>query len=611
MIMNTIVGTKLDYAIVIFYFVAIFGFGSIFAKFTKSTKDFFYGNHRFSWWLVAFSCVASTVGSYSFIKYSAAGYSYGLSSSMAYLNDWPILGLFLFTWFPIIYFSNVASVPEYFERRFDTKTRLMALLVLMIYMVGYVGINLYTMGVALNAMVGTDIFWSAVVVAVVCTLYVAAGGQAAVIMTDLLQGILLLGAGLVLFALGIVALGGWEQFWSLLPEAWRLPFAHFNKPHDFNFVGVFWQDGMANNIAVYFMNQGFILRFLSLKSVREGKKTLIVVLFVLMPLAAIAAANAGWLGKAFVGAGILPADAEANKIFVTVADKVCVPGLFGLIMAALVAALMSTIDTLINAISVVFVNDLYRPYLMKKKSDHHYLTTARIVSLIAGLTGIILVPVFASFKSIYLAHATFIATVTPPMATAIFLGAFWKRFTPAAAFWSLLGGSIAVTISIWYPQIIAPFSHGTDPTGGYQYMRAAFGMFASVVIGIIVTFFTKPRESSEIEGLVVGTISKAKELFKGGKINESRWKPAYGVLKIVPGERILKLHRGAMSRLSSAAGDLLYVCDSRGWLGGLRSVHANAMEPHDGDPNEIMISQDLIDEGGLRPQRRHKVELIM
>lgn len=96
---------------------------------------------------------------------------------MAYLNDWPILELFLFTWFPIIYFSNVASVPEYFERRFDTKTRLMALLVLMIYMVGYVGINLYTMGVALNAMVGTDIFWSAVVVAVVCTLYVAAGDR--------------------------------------------------------------------------------------------------------------------------------------------------------------------------------------------------------------------------------------------------------------------------------------------------------------------------------------------------------------------------------------------------------------------------------------------------
>ena len=73
----------------------------------------------------------------------------------------------------------------------------------------------------------------------------------------------------------------------------------------------------------------------------------------------------------------------------------------------------------------------------------------------------------------------------------------------------------------------------------------------------------------------------------------------------------MKLHKEAMSRLSSAAGDLLYVCDSRGWLGGLRSVHAKAMEPHDGDPNEIMISQDLIDEGELRLHRRHKVELIM
>lgn len=608
---STIVGTKLDYAIIIMYFIAIFGFGFLFIRFTKSTKDFFFGNHRFSWWLIAFSFVATSVGSYSFVKYSAAGYNYGLSSSMSYLNDWPVLGLFLLTWFPIIYFSKVSSIPEYFVRRFDTKTRLMAVLILMVYMIGYIGINLYTMGVALNALLGVDIFWSAVIVAIVCTTYVAAGGQTSVIMTDLLQGILLLVAGFALFGLGLAALGGWGNFWHLLPEPWRLPFAKFNEPHQFNFVGIFWQDGVANNVAVYFMNQGMLLRFLSLKSVREGKKCLLSIFFILMPLAAIAAANAGWLGRAFVEAGMLPKDTLANHIFVAVADKVCVPGVFGLIMAALVAALMSTIDTLINAISVVFVNDLYKPYIAREKDDAHYLRTARIVSFAAGALGICLVPIFASFRSIYVAHGAFIATVTPPMVVAIFLGVFWRRFTPAAAFWSLFGGSIAITLSIWHPELIKPFAHGIDPAGGFKYMRALYGIIASGIIGLVVTFFTRPKPPKEMEGLVIGSLDFAKEKFKGGKVNYATGRPFTGILKVTEGRRVLKLHKEALKTLSAEVGDILYLSDARRWLGGLRAIHAKAAAPHFDEPASIYVSKDLVAEGELIVGRRHRIELIM
>ncbi|RME28063.1 MAG: sodium:solute symporter family protein, partial [Deltaproteobacteria bacterium] len=79
------IGTGLDYFLIIAYFVVMLGFGSLFSRFTKSTKDFFFGGQRFSWWLIAFSCVATTVGSYSFYKYSAKAFSYGLSSTMTYL----------------------------------------------------------------------------------------------------------------------------------------------------------------------------------------------------------------------------------------------------------------------------------------------------------------------------------------------------------------------------------------------------------------------------------------------------------------------------------------------------------------------------------------------
>ncbi len=606
---TTIIGTKLDYGIIVGYFVAIFAFGAFFARFTRSTKDFFFGGQRFSWWLVAFSYVASIVGSYSFIKYSAAGYRYGMSSSMTYLNDWIVMTILLFGWFPIIYFSRCVSIPEYFQKRFDSPTRLMATIIIMLYMVGYIGINLFTMGVALEAMLGTDPFWSAVVVAVVCAVYVTAGGQTSVIMTDLAQGVILLVAGLILFGLGLHALGGWDSFWAGLPPAHRLPFASFNEPHSFHFSGIFWQDGVANNIALYMMNQGFILRFLSLKSAREGKKAFTVLLLVLMPLATLAIANAGWLGRSMVSAGILPAGTNADHIFVAVADKVCVPGLFGFVMAALTAALMSTVDTLINAVSAVTVNDIYKPYFKRSAPDRHYLKVARIVSLSSAGVGIALVPLFASFNSIYQAHAWFTAAVTPPMVVAIVLGAFWKRYTPRAAFWTLAGGLILVAASIRWPVLISPFAHGVDPAGGFKFMRALYGLAGSLAIGVTVTLFTRPKPLAEIEGLVIGTINRGKEKYKGGKVNETPGRDVVGRLEPRDGLDGIALTEKMLDRLAAEVGDLVYVADGRRWLGGIRSLHVKVTETHS-DEGLIYLSKNLIDEGSLLAGRTHRVEKI-
>ena len=152
--------------------------------------------------------IASIVGSYSFIKYSAAGFKFGLSSSMSYLNDWFIMPLWMFGWLPIMYYARIVSVPEYFERRFDRKTRIMALIFITLYLVGYIGINFYTLGVALNTLLGMDTFFAASLVAVGTAIYVSSGGQTAVIMTDLLQGVVLLIAGLAIFILGFNYLGG-------------------------------------------------------------------------------------------------------------------------------------------------------------------------------------------------------------------------------------------------------------------------------------------------------------------------------------------------------------------------------------------------------------------
>ncbi|MCP4710177.1 MAG: hypothetical protein GY869_16260 [Planctomycetes bacterium] len=204
----------IDWIIIVAYCFLVMGFGAYFGRYVRTSKDFFFGGQRFAWWVIAFSCVATLVGSYSFVKYSTNAYKHGFSSSMSYLNDWMWLPLMMFGWIPIIYYSKIRSIPEYFEKRFDTKSRLMLTLFMLLYLIGYIGINLYTMGVVLNPILHVfndpevNFYFIVIIIAIVSVVYITAGGQTSVIMTDLLQGVLLLVAGVAIFWLGINYLGG-------------------------------------------------------------------------------------------------------------------------------------------------------------------------------------------------------------------------------------------------------------------------------------------------------------------------------------------------------------------------------------------------------------------
>ena len=120
--------------------------------------------------------------------------------------------------------------------------------------------------------------------------------------------------------------------------------------------------------------------------------------------------------------------------------------------------------------------------MVKDRNDQFYLSMARYASIGAAALGLALVPVFDQFGSIYLAHGAFIAAVTPPMAVAICFGFLFKRFTPAAAFATLLGGLIAMVASTAIPELIAPFAHGVPSDGNYKYMRALYGLVVAFSI---------------------------------------------------------------------------------------------------------------------------------
>ncbi len=585
------IGTPLDYGIMIGYFVVILVIGTMYGRKQQTTKDFFFGGQRFSWWLITFSLMATTVGSYSFVKYSSIAYTYGVASSQTYFNDWFWLPLFAFGWLPILYFSRVTSIPEYFERRFGPSARHLVTALLLVYLVGYVGVNLFTMGKALQALLGWDIRVSATLVAAISAVYVTSGGQTSVIMTDLFQGLMLIATGLVILYLGADQLGGLEALWEHLPRGHRTAFANFNSDPAYNSGGIFWQDGVANTAMFFFLNQGFAMRFMAARSVDDARRATVAVMLVLMPLAAVVVASGGWVGKALVHAGVLPEGIPSERIFFVTSELLAQPGVFGLVMASLTAALMSTVDTLITAIAAIVVNDLYRPR-RPAATERQLLTAARWSSVGVTMLGVALVPAFMVFSSIYQAHGAFTAAVTPPLVVALLLGVFWRRYTNTAVIWTLAGGGLAMLASIIWPSLVAPFSLGVpaEPLGDgllagakvYTFTRAFYGIVVCSVIAVTATFLSRPEAKRDLRGLVWGTVNDAIARSKGGPGREGAgpWvdaapvrggaRPRLGAADVLPA----RVSRELAATLGGVTvGDLLYVTDRRLWLGGLRSTH--------------------------------------
>ncbi len=656
----------------IVYFLAIMLFGSYFGRYNRSTKDFFFGGRRFAWWLIAFSIVATGVGSHSFVKYSAKGFEHGFSSTMTYINDWFFIPFFLFGWLPIIVYSKIRSIPEYFEKRFSPSARFLATILLMFYMIGYIGIGFLTLGKAalpllpetftlFGSTIHITLMGVIIFIAVITGIYITFGGQTAVIFTDLLQGFVLLFAGLLLFFLGVDYVGGFGVFWDLLPTEWKMPLAKFNEPSSFNFVGIFWQDGIAGSIGFLFMNMGLVMRFMATKSVNEGRKAATFNVLFMLPISAIVVGNAGWIGKAIsvVSPETVPPNTSPDQIFVVVANIVSHPGVFGFIMAALTAALMSTVDTLINATAAIYINDVYRPIkvffkektpLNIKETDRRELVAARWSSVAITILGVLSVLVFESFPTVYEAHGYFHSTLTPPLVVAIFLGIFWRRFTPAAVITTFIAGVALMIIGANYPaQLIGIFDHGIemDPKHPYSYIRALYNIFVCTAVAVVVTFTTlqqknivaklkaKPNgtriiyslvavsvvifllvvlnilpmmltliliillilivpivstylikydEKEKTLGLTAWSIAKAKEMFKGSKLNEEEGEIVKVNWRMKEGEDdTVNLSESDMKKMKAQVGDLVYLCDARKYMGGLKSIHSVIGEPHSED----------------------------
>jgi SSS family solute:Na+ symporter len=332
------------------------------------------------------------------------------------------------------------------------------------------------------------------------------------------------------------------------------------------------------------------------------------------------------------------------------------PGFFGFIIASLAAALMSTVSTYINATAAIWINDVDRPirlWLKKTKKDEvedekRNLMIARVATVVFTVLAALVVIPFSQFKTVYEAHGYFHSTLTPPLVIAIFLGIFWKQFSPMGVITTLIGGVSLMFLGAYYPYpLVWIMDHGIPMAKDhpYIYIEALYNTLACFSVAVVVTIFSKQIESAAEKirnkvnhkniiaafivvsailfaviafnlahlvvllilaailigfvavtsayyvpnteerkntGLTIWDVRALKEMFKGGKINEREGESAIVHWKLKEDEKdLVHFSKADMKKMAADPGDLVYICDKRKWLGGLKSFHSKYGEPHD------------------------------
>lgn len=437
-----------DFVVIVLYAVAIVGYGIYVARKEDDTEDYFLAGRSLTWWLVGFSLFASNVSSSTLVGLSSAAYSSGIA---VYNYEWMavvVLIVFIVFFLPFYLRSGVFTMPEFLERRFDGRSRMIfAGLLLFMNIVIDTAAGLYAGALVVRILYpGVPLIASVAVLGVLAGFYTITGGLKAVVYTDAVQAVLLLLGAAIVAVASFNAIGGsWADVVAAVPEADLsvvLPASDPVLPWPGIFTGVFL-------LGFYFWatNQFMVQRTLGAKNLNEGRWGALFAGFLKLPILFIMILP-GIFGRLIYPAAQFPElAANADLIYPTLMFDFLPVGVRGLIVAALLAAIMSSVDSTLNSASTIVTMDIWRK-LRPDSSQQALVTVGRATTFGFMLFAILWAPLIASFPNIWVYLQSVLAYLSPPIVACFVAGVFWPRANRHGAFWAIVGG-LAVSAVIF------------------------------------------------------------------------------------------------------------------------------------------------------------------
>lgn len=506
-------------------------------KKTEDTSDYFLAGRDATWIAIGASIFASNIGSEHLVGLAGTGAESGMAYAHWEMQGWMIL---LLGWLFVPFYarSGVFTMPEFLEKRYNSQSRsFLSIISIVSYILTKVAVTVYAGGVVFKDVFNIDyvilfnqqidFFWvSAIGLVVITGVYTVFGGMKAVLYTSVLQTPILLAGSIAILAIGLTQLGGWGNLMEIvrstdatyLNEAGEVIYRStsdsmanlMRSPSDPKYP---WTGVILGSAIIGFWywctDQFIVQRVLSGRDQKQARKGTIfgaylkitpVFLFLIPGMIAFALKEKGLM------------DFSSNDAaFSTLVKDLLPKGFTGIVVGGILAALMSSLASLFNSSSMLFTVDFYQKF-RPKASQKHYVMVGRLATVVIVILGILWIPVMKGIGKVLYEYLQDVQSLLAPGIAAVFLlGVLSKKTTPAAGFAGLVVGfflgMLRLGLSIYYGDtvgdgliynlIIAP-----------NWLHYEIALFAIIIVlMIVVSFFTKAKDVTAIQGLYFGSAS--------------------------------------------------------------------------------------------------------
>ncbi|MEM8503500.1 MAG: sodium:solute symporter [Cyanobacteria bacterium P01_D01_bin.1] len=460
-----------DWAIVAVYGLILLAIGVAASHQQGGTDEYFRGSRRLPWWAIAFSIIATSFSAASLLGGPGEGFNNGLLYLQLQFGD--LLGylLVIFLFLPFFVGLNLTTAYEYLERRFDGKTRSLGSLCFLLFVIARLGGLLYAASLAVSTVMGISLPLAILLVGCVSIVYTVTGGIAAVVWTDVLQFAMIfvgLGAGIWAAAQGVP--GGFAELWNTAGESGKLSVINATwEPESIRSLptALFAYGTLA--FAVAGTNQQSVQRYVSCANVADGRKAILLGWFSgFVGVAATLVLGALLFSFYSVNPG-LPDDIPADGILPFFIVNNGLPGTSGLLVAAILAAAMSSIDSALHSLATCMTVDFYQRYSKGEIDEVRALKVAQGLIVIWGIvgmgaalyvasTGEALLPFLIKYTALFLGPllGLFLMGVLVPRVNAN--GAFYGTISAVALLAIGTTSGLFTFPGIWQSAVIAPIA---------------------------------------------------------------------------------------------------------------------------------------------------------
>ncbi len=540
-----------DWMIVLLYFLIILGISWwVIRQGQRTSTDYFLAGRHLGWFIIGASIFSSNIGSEHLVGLAGSGATDGVAMAHYELHAWCLLVL---AWVMVPFYmrSRVFTMPEFLEKRFSPQSRtVLSLISLVAYILTKIAVGIFAGGIVFSVLVpevrlfGLDSFWVGSILVIVFTgIYTILGGLRAVAYTEAMQTIVLVFGSILVTIFGLKALGGWgvlrsvagsemfnlwkplvpaglEGTWAPVREAGRMAW-YFND--NYPWLGMLF---CAPIIGLWYWctDQYIVQRALGAKDEREARrgsitasffKLLPVFIFIIPGIITFALAKSGQvpaLQHEFFGpSGELLRD-NAQKAFPLLVAHVLPVGVRGIVVAGLLAALMSSLAGVFNASSTLFTMDFYAR-MRPQATQQQLVWMGRVATTVMVAIGLIWIPVIRGGKGLYDYLQGIQAYLAPPIFVVFFLGVFMKRLNGKGCLAALLTGfglglfRLAVDTPV---KLLKGFSY---PEGSFFWVinniffqyYSLFIFIVCVAVMIVVSYLTEEPGYEKISGLTYAT----------------------------------------------------------------------------------------------------------